>query len=847
MPESRPSADPTLLRRALPAALFGTLSLAATWKALLLGQVFYFRDLLSHHVPHLALGGRMWRSGEAPLWSPLFDAGQPHLANPQNLALHPLQILYILLPADRAFALSLFVLFALAGCAMYACARGLGATRSGALMAGAAFQCSGFVLSLGNLANLLATAAPLPLTFLFSARCARRLQDAAGAAEEPQRIRTGRWREALGDLAKGSLCFALQILGGEPFVAALSLTAMTLILLLAGVATAAEGAARRMSAALIAAGGVAALSAFVCAAVLVPAAAFYPETVRAWGFRPQGALQWSLRPLHLLEMLVPGFFGNPLSGTSAGFWGAALFDRGRPFILGIGVAGAALAAAAAASGAAFSRRGGRSTGDSAAGDAGRDALLRGLFWTAAVFTLLAFGRHGILRLEWLEGVRSLPLLRYPVRFFLVPTFALCLLSAFGIEALAAGPRRSRWGRLCLGACVALATAAIGVAVLAAGGALATALAASLAPALGRASLFWGIAALILLPRDAAAWSAPRRAGALALLAALDPLSAYAGLNPSGPRFLLLRPPAVAEALRRDPERFRIWRDNSPRLEGLPRHEAPFLAQTVWFRDTLHPSFGMEFDLAYAFNTSGDESDSQRTFILGRRLSAAAPAARARVLGIAGVKYLLAFEPAGDPAFEEAGRFELDGPDLHLWRNRAWLPTVRMVPGAYRARDASAALERLLSSEHDPAAEVILEEEAPEGGTADEQSPSATCPGGPRAAIEVDRAARLEIRVCSARERYLVLSDRYSDGWTATLDGAPTPILRAEYMFRAVAVPQGEHRIEFRYRPVSIRIGALGSAAGLAIAAALLIAGRRARRASAPGHPSPEHVAEDRPM
>jgi hypothetical protein len=296
---------------------------------------------------------------------------------------------------------------------------------------------------------------------------------------------------------------------------------------------------------------------------------------------------------------------------------------------------------------------------------------------------------------------------------------------------------------------------------------------------------------------------------------------------------------VAGALRLDPDRFRIWRDNSPRLEGMQRLDLPFLAETVWFRDTLHPSYGMEFDLAYALNTSGDESDSQRTFILGRRLAAASQAARARVLGIAGVKYLLGFEPSVDPALEEAGRFEVDGPDLHLWRNRFWMPTARLVTRAFQVPDAKAALERLLSPEHDPALEVILEA-TPHGdrggdpggvrlGAKAAANRPEACPGGTGATIEIDRPTSLKIRSCAAREGYLVLSDRYSDGWTATVDGAPAPVLRAEYMFRAVAVPQGEHRVEFRYRPASVRIGLLTSLAGLAVAAALLIADGRTRR------------------
>ena len=56
------------------------------------------------------------------------------------------------------------------------------------------------------------------------------------------------------------------------------------------------------------------------------------------------------------------------------------------------------------------------------------------------------------------------------------------------------------------------------------------------------------------------------------------------------------------------------------------------------------------------------------------------------------------------------------------------------------------------------------------------------------------------------ESVLVLNDLYYPGWEATLDGNPTQIYRANYLFRAVIVPQGTHAIEFLYRPRSFRLG-----------------------------------------
>ena len=53
---------------------------------------------------------------------------------------------------------------------------------------------------------------------------------------------------------------------------------------------------------------------------------------------------------------------------------------------------------------------------------------------------------------------------------------------------------------------------------------------------------------------------------------------------------------------------------------------------------------------------------------------------------------------------------------------------------------------------------------------------------------------------------LVLSDSWYPGWTASVNGHPTCIGRANGLFRAVAVPEGRSVIDMRYQPVSYRLG-----------------------------------------
>ena len=68
---------------------------------------------------------------------------------------------------------------------------------------------------------------------------------------------------------------------------------------------------------------------------------------------------------------------------------------------------------------------------------------------------------------------------------------------------------------------------------------------------------------------------------------------------------------------------------------------------------------------------------------------------------------------------------------------------------------------------------------------------------------------------------LVLADLYYPGWSAEVDGRPAPILRADGLFRAVALPPDSHRVVFRYRPLSVLAGAgLSAAAAIAMLALL---------------------------
>ena len=57
-----------------------------------------------------------------------------------------------------------------------------------------------------------------------------------------------------------------------------------------------------------------------------------------------------------------------------------------------------------------------------------------------------------------------------------------------------------------------------------------------------------------------------------------------------------------------------------------------------------------------------------------------------------------------------------------------------------------------------------------------------------------------LQVQSPAPAFLILADAHYPGWQASLNGQPVPILRANVMFRAVAVPEGASEVIFTFEP-----------------------------------------------
>jgi len=85
---------------------------------------------------------------------------------------------------------------------------------------------------------------------------------------------------------------------------------------------------------------------------------------------------------------------------------------------------------------------------------------------------------------------------------------------------------------------------------------------------------------------------------------------------------------------------------------------------------------------------------------------------------------------------------------------------------------------------------------------------------------------LEAELDAPEDGLAVVLDPWFPGWSATVDGAPVPLVRADFAFMALPVKAGPHRVRLEYRSEWLRRGALVAAGTLAALLGVLAWRRR---------------------
>jgi len=186
-----------------------------------------------------------------------------------------------------------------------------------------------------------------------------------------------------------------------------------------------------------------------------------------------------------------------------------------------------------------------------------------------------------------------------------------------------------------------------------------------------------------------------------------------------------------------------------------------------------------------------------------------------------VRYLLITEVLDVPGM----RMVHQGRSGYLYENANALPRATIV-GAYRVAADTAIVDSIFLGATDPARVTWLE-----------RDPGLALGDVTGATVKLARydLHDVVIDVDTPAPGLVRLSDLWYPDWTATVDGKPAGILRADYALRAVPVPAGRHQVVFRFESKSVRTGLMLTFASFTVILLLLLAGWwRSRR----GGPAP---------
>jgi hypothetical protein len=138
--------------------------------------------------------------------------------------------------------------------------------------------------------------------------------------------------------------------------------------------------------------------------------------------------------------------------------------------------------------------------------------------------------------------------------------------------------------------------------------------------------------------------------------------------------------------------------------------------------------------------------------------------------------------------------------IKVFQNPSAFPRVWSVHQAKTFADLDSLRKAFILRETNPRDTALLLVNAP--------PPLESCPAPDAVDLPVRQPNFVHITANMACTGLVILTDSWFPGWTATVDGKPSPILEVDGGVRAVLVEQGSHNVDMKYRPGSVLLGAL---------------------------------------
>jgi len=695
-------------------------------------------DVIRSFYPYRKFTTDQLKRGQWPLWNPYNFSGNIHLATYQTAVFYPLNWLYFFLPLIDAWSWLVILQPALAGFFMYLFLKEISLSRKAAFFGGFVFAFSGWMLA---------------------------------------------WSEESLVIEHSALWLPLILYAVEKVIKRFSVVRMALLVF----ATTATVLAGFLQLTIYVLAAVAVWVTFRCKKLAVLSLAFlfsflissvhlWPA-IEAYFYSPRRLInvkflfdQYLMPPWHLLTFLAPDFWGNP--GAYNYFQGGFYHEK----IIYLGIPAFLLALLALVT-------------------KSKNKELRFFKWFSLISLALGFFPLG-----WLLYFSRLPLFStmIPSRIFFLSTFGFCVLAAFGLDFYLRGKFEwQKWKRLFLaiaGIFLILWFFVLYHKIVLPQGDYATVSYRNLILPTG---FFISSAAVIL-------WLRKRINLVFLSLTMLSVFSSFYFANKflyfSERRFVFPEVPVITK-LKEISGVNRVW-----------GYGHGYLERNMNAYYDLYSPGGYEglFPQRHGELLSLQESDGRITSQINRSDADIKQALerdnvldnwhRRRLLSLLGVKYLIEAKfGEGKELNTQAKRFpkqffQLAWEDdkFRVWEYQEALPRAFLVDDYFIETEKQKITDHLFNPNFNLAEKIVLEEEP--GLAVD----------GQKLVGEVKIAKytpnRVELQVSSSKPALLFLSDNYYPGWQASVNGEETKILRADYSFRALVLPQGKHEVVFSYEP-----------------------------------------------
>ena len=718
------------------------------------GRVTIPWDAKAHFYPQFVFLAHALHTGQSPFWTPNVFAGMPQIADPQSLIFSPFFLVAAALVPEPSFLLSdaiSFIMLAMGGLGMIAYFRDRGWSAAGAVIAALAFALGGSAAWRLQHTGQIMSLSWLPVSLWLLARALDRRSPAWGAAAGAvaAMLVLGRDQVAFLGVLLLAVYAAYRVLTDDaPWISALNP---------------------------LLAGGI--VGGLIVALPLAFTLALAQNSNRP-AIDLIGAHKGSLPPGSFLTLISANLFGT--DGPLKDFWGppAAVFGTTDIFLArnmtDLYAGEITLAAMIAAIGGRFFA----------------DREIRFFAGAAAFFTLYALGRYTP-AFSFFYHIPGVDLWRRPADATFLFGFVFAILGGYGFTLIERREVRLRLALLA-GALLGLFGLALGVA----------ATKGHFAQALQPVAISLGFAALAV----GLIWAtSARKLGGFALIGAVAAAMTADLVVNNGPNESTALPPEQFEVLRtqgKDPV-IAFLREKMGRNAAPDRRDRVELAAIDFHWPNATLVHGLDHDLGYnpvRLKALEDVTGAGDHLALPeqREFSKLYPAYRSPLSDLLGLRYVATGVPIeeidkhykpGD--FDELTRIG----DIRIYENKNAFPRAQVVTCAMHV-DFSQMIDTGEWPEAD-LRETVLLEEPPLCHTHRDLPPEAM----QARILSYDNDDILIETVAPAGGGWLVLYDVWHPWWFASLDKAETPLLRANAMFRAIAIPEGRHIARFRFEPV----------------------------------------------